>query len=252
MGATSFPSAEQVVTTAISQNLTVENPAGTNRTKYGAAYGWNGVAWCGIFVWWVFNACGIDLRQSGIADPAYTPSFFNEARKAGWIWVNAAEIEPGDILFYDFAPPFTTAGIQHVGIAVSKPSMGLIHTVEGNTTAGDSGVQDNGGGVFLRTRNLSLIVGVVRPPYTKGRNRKRTPLVVKPKKPTRILKEGMTGDDVKALQRMLNRKTSDKPKLVEDGVFGSRTDSRLRVFQHRHLLFVDGEAGPQSIYALWS
>ena len=38
-------------------------------------------------------------------------------------------------------------------------------TIEGNTSSGNAGSQDNGGGVFRRKRPASVIVGCARPRY---------------------------------------------------------------------------------------
>ena len=56
-------SADKVIRVARSQKGRRERPPGSNRTKYGKAFGLDGVLWCGIFVWWVFDKCGIDLRD---------------------------------------------------------------------------------------------------------------------------------------------------------------------------------------------
>ena len=40
--------------------------------------------------------------------------------------------------------------------------------MEGNTSSGNGGSQNNGGGVYVRTRSTSIVAGYVRPPYPKG------------------------------------------------------------------------------------
>ena len=42
----------------------LENPAGSNRQKYGEAYGMNGQPWCVMFVWWVCREAGFNLRKT--------------------------------------------------------------------------------------------------------------------------------------------------------------------------------------------
>ena len=64
--------AADVLATARSQIGTREQPPGSNRTPYGAAYGSDGQAWCAKFVWWVFRQ---SLASQLIPKAAYTPAF---------------------------------------------------------------------------------------------------------------------------------------------------------------------------------
>lgn len=45
-------SAERVIEVARGELGTTEYPPGSNQTKYGQAFGWDGVPWCVIFLWW--------------------------------------------------------------------------------------------------------------------------------------------------------------------------------------------------------
>lgn len=63
----------------------------------------------------------------------------------------------------------------------------------------------------------------------------------------RLLKKGRKGDDVKALQMLLNKAGDD---LKEDGLFGSKTYAAVRAFQKLKRLKVDGIVGKQTISAL--
>ena len=61
----SKPTALQVMRVALQQYRYTESPPGSNRTKYGKAYGADGVAWCAEFVWWcVEQPPGEDLQIS--------------------------------------------------------------------------------------------------------------------------------------------------------------------------------------------
>ena len=64
----------------------------------------------------------------------------------------------------------------------------------------------------------------------------------------RVLKKGMKGEDVKALQAALNAAGHDCGAV--DGDFGAKTDAAVRAFQRAAGLAVDGQAGPKAIAAL--
>ena len=66
--------------------------------------------------------------------------------------------------------------------------------------------------------------------------------------PTRILKKGMTGSDVRWLQESLNKLM--KANLVVDGDFGNNTLKAVKDFQEKYGLEVDGEFGPKSKTAM--
>ncbi|NJR18469.1 MAG: CHAP domain-containing protein [Calothrix sp. CSU_2_0] len=61
---------------------------------------------------------------------------------------------------------------------------------------------------------------------------------------TRILRQGTKGEDVKALQRVLNALGFNAG--VVDGDFGENTEAAVRAFQARAGITIDGEVGPQT------
>ena len=65
--------------------------------------------------------------------------------------------------------------------------------------------------------------------------------------PTRVLKTGMRGDDVKWVQFMLNRLSYG---LTVDGIFGSCTRNAVISFQRSEGLYPDGMVGPATVLAL--
>lgn len=72
---------------------------------------------------------------------------------------------------------------------------------------------------------------------------------------TRTIQKGSTGADVKLLQNLLNQKVPlprlpQGKKLLEDGIFGPKTDAATRSFQQMKGLKVDGIAGPKTWAAL--
>ncbi len=125
---------EQIVAVALSQ---IGNVGGQ---PYWSWYGFGSrVEWCACFVSWCANECG--YIEAGII-----PKFAGCVNGVAWFrergqWLdNAAEPEPGMIIFFDWDSPDGTSGPQdglsdHVGI-VEKVEDGRVWTVEGNS--GDS------------------------------------------------------------------------------------------------------------------
>src|SRR5947207_1595075 len=61
-----------------------------------------------------------------------------------------------------------------------------------------------------------------------------------------LLREGSRNDQVKLLQRLLNKRRIATPPLREDGSFGAKTRAAVSAFQSQQRLFADGVAGPQT------
>lgn len=133
---------------------------GTNNdNKYGESVGQNHVPWCGHFVNWVAKRA--DVR---IPNCAYTPAGA-AAFKSMKRWHTRGEPQPGDIIFFDF-PNDDVERISHVGIVVRALANGNIVTIEGNTTCpGVKGDERNGGGVTVKERKPSDVVGWGRPNF---------------------------------------------------------------------------------------
>jgi hypothetical protein len=149
--------ARRVLDLAESQVGTTEGPGGG--TPYHRDYG---IAadqpWCAVFVWDMF-------REAGAADligpkTAYTPTLADYFREHGQ-WSSTPTV--GALVFYDW--PDRLGRIQHVGI-VEAVGPNSITTIEANTSSGVAGSQDNGGGVWRRTRSRNAsIVGYGLPSY---------------------------------------------------------------------------------------
>ena len=137
-----------------------EVPAGSNHTQYWAdvyppannpGSSW---AWCAGFACWAYKAQGCDWRGL-VAAPYYCPSIEGWARARGW-WKTSGPL-PGDLTLYSFGGSESV----HVGIHEKVRSDGLYQAIEGNTSSGNSGSQDDGGGVYRRARSRSQIRGWV-------------------------------------------------------------------------------------------
>ena len=138
---------EDVLSVARRELGNTESPAGSNRTKYGAWMGLDGYPWCMSFVQWC-------CAQAGHRLPYSTGSC---SALLDWYRRNRPEQvfttpKPRDIIIYNFG---------HTGFVESVGS-GTITAIEGNTSAGEAGSQDNGGGVFRRTRSKTLVTAYIR------------------------------------------------------------------------------------------
>lgn len=130
-----------------------------NLTKYGKWYGLDAQPWCAMFVSWVFYMAGLPLPASTAKGFAWCPSgaewFMRQGR-----WGKVPKL--GAVIFYRFG-----ARIDHVGWVLAFDGE-HVWTIEGNTSAGDSGSQTNGGGVYRRRRrrDLAAVAGYGYPDYS--------------------------------------------------------------------------------------
>lgn len=151
--------AKKAVAWALAQVGTVESPPFSNRGPKidqwsGATLGFSGFAWCQSFANAVLVAGGGEQLKS-----AYTPQVVQWANEKKFGLKRVAEPQPGDFVYFKF-PGVSSAFCDHVGVWVGGGK-----TVEGNTSSGAQGSQNNGGGVYLRVRPRSQMVAFVRPTY---------------------------------------------------------------------------------------
>lgn len=148
----------QVLDLARAQIGTVEAPDGS--TPYHRDYGLPAdQPWCAVFLWDVFQDAG--SADSIHPKTAFTPTLASWFRDRGQ-W--SATPTVGALVFYDW-PGDSLDRIQHVGI-VESVTPTTITTIEGNTSNSDAGSQDDGDGVWRRTRPRDAsIVGYSLPTY---------------------------------------------------------------------------------------
>jgi hypothetical protein len=121
-----------------------------NRTKYGVAFGMDGVYWCGIFTWWVWKRAGVDLRTLLGCRPESAESMRAAFARHGALHTTPAV---GDIVFFHF--PHETYGANHVGpVVTAVHGQYDVETIEGNTNG--AGYRD-GGGVMAKRRRASIV-----------------------------------------------------------------------------------------------
>lgn len=123
---------------------TKESPMNTNKSKYGKWFGFDGVAWCGMFVSWCYFQSGFQLPKigfsKGFAGCQTAVAYFKEK---GLITKSPME---GDIVFFDWNGD---GRYDHTGLFVKWLDDGRFETIEGNTAVGND---SNGGEVMKRIR----------------------------------------------------------------------------------------------------
>lgn len=124
---------------------TKEIPANTNKSKYGKWFGFDGVAWCGMFVSWVYFTAGFPLPKIG-----FTKGFAGcQTAVAYFVKNKKITLDPkeGDIVFFDWNGD---KRYDHTGLFVRWTlNKETFESIEGNTSNTN---QSNGGQVMIRQR----------------------------------------------------------------------------------------------------
>lgn len=207
-----------------------EVPSGSNRQKYGAWYGMNGVPWCAQFTSWVYHHAGFPLpviQDGAPSGAAYCPYIENYAKKVGQ-WHRVPK--PGDLALFHFGKSQSI----HIGI-VETVALTTFTCIEGNTSASSN---DNGGNVMRRTRYVKQCRGFYRPVLNgEPVNVSGYYRLIKLDSPY------MQGNDIRAWQKQVNWFGYA---LEVDGVFGPACDKVARDIQRKRGLVVDGIIGPDT------
>jgi len=139
---------ETIVATALKEVGNKEVPAGSNKTTYGEWFGLNGLAWCGIFVSWVYWKAGKPLPKIGFTKGfAGCQTMHAFAKSEGMLTLDP---KAGDVVLYDWNGD---GRFDHTGVFTewSDKAKGKFRSIEGNTSFAN---QSNGGEVMLRDRNV--------------------------------------------------------------------------------------------------
>lgn len=193
-----------------------------------------GQPWCAAFVVDVLEQCG-NTELKAAAAPYYCPSLEAWAKARGR-WINSRDALPGDVLIFG-----TSIGV-HTGF-LERQRGGSVQTLEGNTSPGNGGSQNNGGGVYRRVRSRSWVRGAIRLDLNASAG------------PTHAVPIGprLTTAAVVALQRMLNRDRRHVrywPTLAVDGELGLQTWRALQAWAGLGARAVDGQPGPVTAAAI--
>lgn len=200
---------------------TVEVPV--NRTIFGEWFGWNGVAWCAIwisFIHW-FGGAKVPPIQTAKGG-AYVPTFVEHAKRTGqWRPASSGYIpKPLDHVVFWF-----TTRPDHIALVEMVHGRNDIGTIEGNTNAAGSRT----GGMVARLRRRTRIHGYIEVDVpTQGgidlvalRKWLAGVALSKLQGVRTPLQRGDSGEDVKTLQESLN--IAKNAKLTVDGDYGPAT-----------------------------
>lgn len=219
-----------------------EQPRGSNRTKYGAAYHWQGVAWCVIFAWWI-------AQQVGLASK-YFPKTASVALLRDWARDHHRWSQHPRVLDIGLLP----WGVSHAVIVEKLVSGDRVQCIAGNTNRAGSRDADT---VCRKVYPVSCFAGFFRPQWAEATRVTASPTKTSGKLrrryPGHMLKVGSPDHaSIRAIQTELNRRAVTAPRLKADGIYGAHTASRVRGFQRQHHLEVDGIVGPKTWAVLWS
>ena len=149
-----------------------ESPPNSNNTKYGERYGLQNQPWCVIALWDWFDRAGERMAFFGGRKTARCSTILRWYRSQG-LTVPVSDVNVGDIVILNFSGKRVDGELdtEHCGLVTEvnrryeTKELILIQTIEGNTTPGMEGSQDNGGCVALKNRYPYQIVAVCRHPY---------------------------------------------------------------------------------------
>lgn len=151
---------QKIANLAFKEVGTVESPANSNKTKYGKWFGFDGVAWCAMFVSWCYAQSGRPLPKglgykNGMAGCQTAVKYFEKSDEI----VPKENARVGDIMFFDWNGD---GRYDHTGIfnGWKDKAKWIAWTIEGNTSLTN---QSNGGQVMSRERKCSAGVIFVHP-----------------------------------------------------------------------------------------
>ena len=248
------PTALEVMRVALQQYGYTEYPPGSNKTKYGKAYGWNGTFWCAQYAWWCgdqppgdnpiyksANAADIQDLTVKYKGGKYvlTHTANNDKKKAA-----LPKLDFGDSISMNF-----NGGSDRDHNALIVGVWGNdVYCIEGNTSFSEAGSQSNGGCVALRKREYKVNVCTVRPKYKAGNFYKPTKpyggtLPELPKRGYFCYKD--KGKRVRKLQKALA--WANGYDLQADSSFRGMTFAEVVIFQVANGLEPDGKFGKECL-----
>lgn len=230
---------------------TTESPKNSNNIIFNTDYYGHPVSgrsypWCCVFVWDIYRMCNASKYYYGGKKTASCTTLLKWYKKnrPAFVHKDITKMRHGDLVFYQFD---NDPSADHIGIFDCAINAKSFYAIEGNTSSGNIGSQDDGDGVYRRVRKISQVMSFVSIQFDDDSNKTDTNPY---KEPTKTLKKQrilIAKDDNRWLQWEL---VESGYNLVIDGKFGKATDCAVRDFQKKHKLLVDGCVGPATRNAL--
>lgn len=235
---------------------------GKSRDEVGCA---GDYAWCAAWVSSVLNRAGVG---EGVTSTSCT--MMQRAMSQNLEWYEPIGFpEPGDILFFDWDHNMSEERpLDHVGIVLAFDENTLqITYANGNGSSSHYVTQQfinleakDSNGLMLVAYWMRYIGDLnERPAEDDNKKPEKEPETKPDEKPVekevvlkvRQLRKGMTGGDVKTLQRLLFADGYSVGQCGDDGEFGDDTENAVIKYQRDHALDPDGIAGINTLTALW-
>lgn len=203
--------------------------ADDNRHGYSQLKRWGPDYDCSSFVIEAYRQAGVPLKEAGAN---YTGDMYAAFRACGFEDVTAdVDLNNGAGLRYGDVLHSHNSGKQHAALYAGGGKIVHARSSEGNNLTGDQS------GNEIRVQPYyGPWDHVLR--YTGGKAAPVEPAPVK----RRILRKGMSGEDVRELQEKLNELGYSTGGI--DGRYGIKTLIAVCAFQEDHGVEADGEAGP--------
>lgn len=220
-------------------------------TIFGKSYGerhnskyFDNAPWCMMTL--AEAARYLDIPDTIIPDTASCPTCLRWAEERGLRIGDNEPAHKGDIVLYEWNPA-KKDGVDHVGLVEyvegNDPDTQILHLIEGNW--GDKVARTS-----YKYRD-SRVWAIFRPPYSTEEIKEEVEekaSVSKVKVSLNVLKNGSEGENVKALQILLNGHECSCGAV--DGIFGPNTLAATKKFQKAKALEVDGIVGVNTWTAL--
>lgn len=191
--------------------------------------------WCARFVHDIYYMCGAAkyFYNGGKCDSCTTLMKYYKNHTPKNCHRDLSKAYPGDLVFYQFD---TDEKADHIGIFDElSTTKNKFWAVEGNTRLIGIGDQATGNRVARRERKLSQVMLIVHIDFSDD-NGNKYPL------PTRTIKKGCKGEDVKWVQRILSWNCGYN--ISVDGSCGAKTEAAIMNYQRmKGNLDVDGKVG---------